>query len=259
MVFESGEITAWVGSLIWPFIRISAMLFAAPLFGTPYVPVQIRILLAVALTLVIAPNLGPMPTYDPTSLMVVLVALQQGLIGVAMGLVLQLVFAAITIGGQVMALQMGLGFASMVDPQSGMQVPMVSQIYLLAGTLIFLAFNGHLIIIEVLANSFTAIPVGFEGIGREGYWLVAQWGSHMLAGAVLMAIPVVASLLVVNISFGVMTRAAPQLNIFAVGFPITMTIGFGIMIFTFDTFIPHVGNLVQQALGTIGQFGGAGD
>ncbi len=251
MVIESGEITAWVGSLIWPFIRVSALFFAAPIIGTPYVPLRIRILLALAVTIVIAPNLDPMPTYDPASVMVLLVALQQVLIGVAMGLVLQLVFSAIVIGGQVMALQMGLGFASMVDPQTGTQVPMVSQIYMLSGTLIFLAFNGHLIMIEVLAESFTVIPVGFEGLTTEAYRLVAEWGSYMFAGAVLMAIPVVASLLVVNMAFGVMTRASPQLNIFAVGFPVTMTVGFGVMILTFDTFLPHVGNLFQQALETI--------
>ncbi|MFO8155967.1 MAG: flagellar biosynthetic protein FliR [Pseudomonadota bacterium] len=251
MVIESGEITAWVGSLMWPFIRVSAMLFAAPLIGTPYVQVRIRVLLALLITIVLAPNLDPMPTYDPASVMVLLVALQQVLIGLAMGLVLQLVFSAIVIGGQIMALQMGLGFASMVDPQTGTQVPMVSQIYLLAGMLVFLAFDGHLIIIEVLADSFTAIPVGFEGLTAEAYRLVAEWGSHMFAGAVLMAIPVVASLLVVNIAFGVMTRASPQLNIFAVGFPVTMTIGFGVMILTFDTFLPHVGNLVEQATETV--------
>jgi flagellar biosynthetic protein FliR len=251
MVIESGEITAWVGSLMWPFIRVSAMLFAAPLIGTPYVQVRIRVLLALLITIVLAPNLDPMPTYDPASVMVLLVALQQILIGVAMGLVLQLVFSAIVIGGQIMALQMGLGFASMVDPQTGTQVPMVSQIYLLSGMLVFLAFDGHLIIIEVLADSFTAIPVGFEGLTAEAYRLVAEWGSHMFAGAVLMAIPVVASLLVVNMAFGVMTRASPQLNIFAVGFPVTMTIGFGVMILTFDTFLPHVGNLVQQATETV--------
>ncbi len=246
MVFTAAEITAWIGSLLWPFFRIGAMVMSAPITGSQTVPIRVKLFVTLVLTLAIAPQLSPVPQFDPFSPMTLLLIIQQVLIGVAMGTALQLVFAAIVTGGQIIAYQMGLGFASMVDPQSGVTVPVVSQIYLLATSLLYLVFNGHLVLIEVVAESFTSMPIAPDGLTRDGIWQLVSWGSELFAGAVLISIPVVAAILVVNIAFGVMARAAPQLNIFAVGFPVTLTLGFLAMMFTFPSLLPQTDNLVQD-------------
>ncbi len=251
MQFTSAELTALIGSFLWPFFRIGAMVMSAPITGSQTVPMRVRLFITLALTVVIAPQVPPVPAFDPFSPMTLLLILQQILIGVAMGTALQLVFAAIVTGGQIVAYQMGLGFASMVDPQSGVTVPVVSQIYLLATSLLYLAFNGHLVLIEVVAESFNSMPVAPDGLTRDGIWQLVGWGSELFAGAVLIALPTVAAILVVNIAFGVMTRAAPQLNIFAVGFPITLTFGFVVMMFTFPSLLPQTEQLVREVFSLI--------
>ncbi len=246
MVFTAAEITAWIGSLLWPFFRIGAMVMSAPITGAQTVPMRVKLFITLVLTMVITPQLPPVPQLDPFSPVTLLLIIQQVLIGVAMGTALQLVFAAVVTGGQIVAYQMGLGFASMVDPQTGVTVPVVSQLYLLATSLLYLAFNGHLVLIEVVAESFNSMPIAADGLTRDGIWQLVSWGSELFAGAVLIAIPTVASILVVNIAFGVMARAAPQLNIFAVGFPVTLTLGFLVMMFTFPSLLPQTEHLVQN-------------
>jgi flagellar biosynthetic protein FliR len=132
----------------------------------------------------------------------------------------------VVVAGESISLSMGLGFATMVDPQTGVAVPVLSQFLLIMATLLFLAMGGHLMLIQLLAESFTLIPIDSTGISPQDLYTVAAWGAEMYAGAVLIALPAVAVLLTVNMIIGVMTRAAPQLNIFSVGFPITMTVGF---------------------------------
>jgi len=177
--------------------------------------------------------------------------MQQIVIGSAMGFTLQLVFAAVTTGGQVVAMQMGLGFASMVDPQNGMQVPVLSQIYLLLVTLLFLTFNGHLLMIEMVAESFTTLPIAIDGLTRNGFWHLVIWGTQMFAGALSLALSAVASLLVVSIAFGVMARAAPQLNIFAVGFPVSLIMGFVVILYTLPTIVPQFEALANEGFALI--------
>ena len=140
--------------------------------------------------------------------------------------------SALVFGGQVIAYSMGLGFASMMDPQNGVQVPVISQFYMIFAILLFLLVNGHLILIDLLVQSFHTFPVAMDGISRNGLMDVLAWGSRMFTGGLVMALPVMAALLLVNLGMGIVTRAAPQLNIFAVGFPISMLIGFVMVWFT---------------------------
>lgn len=249
MTFTSAQIAAWVGSFLWPFMRIGAMFMAAPIFGTRSVPVRIRLVLALAVSWVLAPVIPEVPAVDPISAEGVLIALHQVLIGVAMGFVLQMVFNALIIGGQSIANSMGLGFASIVDPENGVQVPAISQYYLIMAMLVFLALNGHLVLLELLADSFRTLPVGTSGLSREALWMLVNWTGQMFAGAVLLALPAIVALLVVNLSFGVMTRAAPQLNIFAVGFPVTLLLGFLIVLMTAPSLTPHIENLTVEGFG----------
>jgi flagellar biosynthetic protein FliR len=251
MHFTTAEITAWIGSFLWPFFRIGSMFMVAPITGGQYVPVRARLMLAVAVTLVVMPLLPELPVADPFSLTMLTLILQQLLIGVAMGFALMLVFTAIVTGGQLIAMQMGLGFAAMVDPANGQQVPVLSQLYLIMTTLLFLVMDGHLVLIALLVESFQTLPIGPVGIDRDGFWEIVQWGSKMFAGAVWMALPAVASILVVNIAFGVMARAAPQLNIFSIGFPVTMIMGFVVILYTLPNVAPQFSVIVEQGFDLI--------
>ncbi len=243
------ELMSWVAGLLWPFLRVGAMFLAAPLFGAQSVPVRVRLGLSLLLAWILMPLLPPPPAIDLLSLAAALVALQQVVIGLAMGFVLQLVFAALVVAGQTIAMSMGLGFASIVDVINGVQVPVVSQYFLILSTLLFLSLNGHLVLIEVLAESFRSLPVGLDGLAREEFWQLAGWGAEMFAGALLIALPAVMSLLLVNLAFGVVTRAAPQLNIFAVGFPVMMLVGFAVIFLTLPGLTDHVEALLTAAFG----------
>lgn len=247
------EITTWMASLLWPFIRISAMFAAAPIMSARSVPVRIRVLLAFLLAWMLLPVIPTPPVIDLISLEAALIGGYQVLIGVAMGFIFQMVFAAFIIAGQSIAMAMGLGFASIIDPQNGMQVPVVSQVFLVMVTLIFLSLNGHLLLIEVLANSFKHMPVGYFLPTRDGMWQLVNWGSSMFTGGMLVALPAVAALLLVNLAFGVTSRAAPQLNIFAVGFPIMIMVGLAFLILILPSITEHLSRLMVQGFGLINQ------
>lgn len=256
MHVSSTEIAAWVGAFLWPLTRVSALLMVAPVFGSQIVPRRIRLMTALALTWAILPFAPPMPAVEPLSPTGLLVTAQQVLIGLSMGFILRLVFGALDLGGQVIAMQMGLSFASLADPQNGLQSPLLSQLYALLGTLIFLALNGHLLLIRLLVDSFTVLPVAPTGADRDWLWVLVTWANQMFAGAVLVALPAITSLLVVNLAFGVMVRAAPQLNIFAVGFPITLVLGLLIILYSLPTLLYQLDHLFAEAFRSIGQLAG---
>ncbi|SFX22412.1 flagellar biosynthetic protein FliR [Marinospirillum alkaliphilum] len=219
------ELTAWVGSFLWPFFRIGAFFMAAPIFGANMVPAPVRIGLSFFLTLMILPLLPPVPVMDGLSPQTWLLVAQQIIIGISLGFMVQLLFQVFVVFGQIVAMQIGMGMAQMADPSSGINVTVLSQYTLIMTNLVFLAAGGHLVIIYTLAESFTIIPVGLEGLNRERAWLIAAQGGWLFAGALLMALPIIIAKLVVNIALGVVTRAAPQLNIFVIGFPVMMMLG----------------------------------
>lgn len=225
MNFTEAEILKLVTTFIVPLMRISAMLVSLPLFSIRAVPVRVRLILAIALTLVVMPLLPKSPDIELFSYSGLMVAMQQVLIGLVTGFIVQMVFAAIVFAGQSIALSMGLGFSVMVDPQNGQQVPVIAQFYMMTSTLIFLSMDAHLVLIKMLLDSFNSLPIGLEGLDKTGIWSIVAWSTRMFAGGLLLALPVIASLLVVNMCFGVAARAAPQLQIFSVGFPVTLMLG----------------------------------
>jgi len=224
LALTDAQIGGWVGSFMLPLFRIAAVLMTMPVIGTQLVPARVRLYFALAFTLVLVPVLPPMPEVDALNLRSSLLVAEQVLIGVALGFSLQLFFHAFVVAGQIISTQMGLGFASMVDPSNGISVPVLGQFYLMLVTLLFLLMNGHLVVFEVLAESFVTIPVG-EGLVTDHYWLLAGKLGWVLGAGLLLSLPAITALLVVNIAFGVMTRAAPQLNIFSIGFPLTLVVG----------------------------------
>ena len=213
-----------IGSYLWPFFRIAGVLMVAPVFGARLVPVRIRMILTLAVTFLLVPVLPASPPFEASVATGLLLA-QELLIGVAMGLTLQMVFDALVIAGQTIAMTMGLGFAMLVDPQRGVSVPVLSQFFLIIGILIFLSLGGHLAVLQMLAESFQILPMG-NLLPRESIWVFVIWGGEMFVGAIRIALPAVVAMLVVNIAFGVMSRAAPTLNLFAVGFPSALLLGF---------------------------------
>jgi flagellar biosynthetic protein FliR len=258
MLFTTADISSWIGTFFWPFVRIAAMLAIAPIFGARMVPMRARLVLALLMTWIIIPLLPPVPAADPLSASGVLVTIQQMLIGMAIGFSLQLVFATLVIAGQTIAMGMGLGFAQMVDPQNGINVPVIGQYFVVIATLLFLALNGHLALIRILADSFHALPIGVDSLTREEFRHVASWGTRMFADAMMVALPAVASILLVNLSFGVVSRSAPQLNVFGVGFPVTLTLGFVVLVVAISNLLPQMQHLLDGAFAVASSFGNGG-
>ena len=251
MLFTGAEVSALIGSYFWPFIRIAAMVTAMPAFSSSFVPKRARLMIVIGVTIAIAPLVPAVPEVDMISVEAMLLVMYQILIGTAMGFIFHLVFAAFVIGGQVIAMQMGLGFSTMVDPLNGAQTPVLAMFFVLMVTLFFLLMDGHLALINVVADSFRTFPIEAKGISAATYWELANWGSRMFVGAVLVCLPAVTALLLVNMSLGVMGRAAPQLNIFAVGFSVTISAGFVILMITLPVYLTQFENLSTDALSVV--------
>jgi len=231
-MFSALEMAVSAENYYLPFIRISALLIAAPVYSASSFPVRARILLAVFITALIVPSLPTVPAVDPLGPAGLLLAGIQVVIGLAMGFIVQMLFGAIVIAGQSLSMTMGLGFAMSVDPQNGVQVPVLSQLYVILATLIFLAVNAHLMMIRFLVDSFTLLPIGLSELQYDFGLNVALLGSQMFLSAFMLAVPALTAVLLINVAFGVITRAAPQLNIFAVGFPVTILAGFVFILLT---------------------------
>ncbi|WP_373188194.1 flagellar biosynthetic protein FliR [Halopseudomonas sp.] len=222
------DISRWISSYMWVFFRIASVMMTMPVIGTQLVPARIRLFLAVAVTFLVVPHIPPPPLLDPLDLNTWAIIAEQILIGATIGFVLQLLFQIHVLAGQIVAMQMGLGFASMNDPTMGISVAVVAQVFTMLVTLLFLAVNGHLVVIEVLVESFHTLPLG-EFLLVSDFRAVVLRFSWVMAAALLIGLPAITALLIVNLSFGVMMRAAPQLNIFSIGFPLTLVFGLFIM------------------------------
>lgn len=251
MSFSYPEFLQLVGLYFYPFVRIGAMLSIIPLYGIRAVPVRTKIILTLFITIVIAPALDVPPAVDPFTWLGILYIMQQVLIGLAMGVIFLVVFQAFVIAGHLIAMGMGLAFAQMVDPGTGVNSPIVSQYFTIIVTLLFLALNGHLLVIQVVVDSFEYLPVGANFLNTESLRLIFEFGSYMFSAGVLIALPAITALLLINISFGVVTRAAPALNIFAVGFPVTLLVGLIMLSLTTPIILPHLQELIHRAVDVI--------
>jgi len=236
---------------VWPFIRVGAFLMVMPLIGGSFVPVKVRLLIAVVLTIAIAPTVPPAQTQDVLSVAGLVMMIQEIGIGVAMGFLVQLVFDAIALGGQVIGMSMGLGFAVFLDRARGVSVPVLGQMFLMLGMLVFLAIDGHLAMIRLLAGSFQAWPMSQGGLTLPILSEILIWTSQLFVFALKIALPAITALLVVNLSFGVMSRAAPTLNLFAVGFPVSMLLGFAVIFLNMDILIENISKFLEQAISQV--------
>lgn len=228
----SDQIELYLAAFLFPLVRILAWLSADPLLGNRSAPVSVRVALGFMLTVAIAPALPPPPQVALLSGEGVLILAQQVVIGISLGFMLRIVFAAVEFAGQFMGLQMGLSFASLIDPVNGAQTPVVAQFMVLTTALILFAFNGHHLILEALVESFRSLPIAAVPLSAYDFGAIVRWGAVIFSLGLQIALPVTAALLSTNLAIGMMTRAAPQLNIFAVGFPLTLTAGFIVLYFS---------------------------
>jgi flagellar biosynthetic protein FliR len=226
-------------AFMWPMLRISALLLAAPVFSLSALTVRIRVLLALALSVMVYP-LFTWPDIDPLSPAGLLEIGNQLVIGVFMGLALQIVTAAVVVAGQTISNSMGLSMASLIDPNLG-NVPVIAQFLLIMSTLIFVSLGGHAMLLALILESFATLPVGSSLFGPQAYAQLVSWSSMIFLGALLTALPVMVTLLFISIGLGVVTRAAPSLNIFSVGLPATIVVGFVVLLLS----LANIGSRIQ--------------
>src|SRR5665213_894850 len=257
ITLTTGQLEAWLAQVLWPFVRVGSCLMVAPVFSSQAVPVRIRIVLAGAIALILAPMITIPPQLTAFSIEGLVVTAQQVVIGIALGFCLQLVFDAITLGGQLIANSMGLSYALTVDPVRGTGTTALGEMYSIFVTLVFLALNGHLRLIEVLADGFRTLPVGGAGFGTAGLWQIVIWGGTLFSGALAIALPGITALLIVNLAFGMVSRAAPALNLMAVGFPVILICGLLVLVVSAPQLLAGFERLLGQSFMLLQSLSGA--
>ncbi len=225
----SAELSAWTVAFLWPFVRMLALVATAPIFGESWVPRQVKVALAAMLAVVLAPTIGPLPLVPVVSVGGLWILVQQVLIGGAMGFMMRMVFAAVGAAGEYIGLQMGLSFASFFDPMSGGATMVVARLLNMLAMLLFLALDGHLLLVAALAESFQTLPIADAPLAAQGWMFLVGSASQIFATGVMLSLPLVTALLTLNLAMGILNRASPQFSIFAVGFPLTLLAGIGMM------------------------------
>jgi len=249
----AAQLDAWLAALMFPLARILGLFASAPIFSNRGVPARVRLAIGLGVAIALLPVMPPMPDVPPSSGVGLAIFGQQIFIGVAIGFMIRIVFAAVDMAGALIGMQMGLSFAIFFDPDAGGQTAVLSDFLNLIATLLFVAVNGHLLMIEALVRSFEWLPVGTEIVRAEGWGYIARAGLTVFAAGLLLSLPVIGVLLVANIALGVLTRAAPQLNLFAVGFPVTLTAGFIGVLLIMTNFAPVLQTLFERGFDEIGR------
>ncbi|MBF8999501.1 MULTISPECIES: flagellar biosynthetic protein FliR [Vibrio] len=226
MEYPASVILDFIANYFWPYTRISAMLMVMSVTGARFVSSRIRLFLGLAITFAVMPAIPAIPgNIELFSLQGLIITFQQILIGVAMGMITQFMIQTFVLLGQILGMQSSLGFASMVDPANGQSTPLLGQLFMFLATMFFLASDGHLEMIHLVVLSFKTIPIGSGSLTAVDFRELALWLSTIFKVALSMSLAGIVALLTVNLSFGVMTRAAPQLNIFSLGFSFALLVG----------------------------------
>ncbi len=222
--FTSDQWLEWLGLYFWPLLRILALISTAPILSERSIPKRVKIGLAILITIIVAPTLPPVnvPIFSAPALWV---GLQQILIGVAIGFTMQFAFAAVRMAGELIGLQMGLSFATFFDPGSRLNMPIIARIIDLLAMLLFMAFDGHLWLISMLVDTFHTLPIGGDAGNSTAFMALTRAAGLIFISGLMLALPLITLLLTVNLALGLLNRMAPQLSVFVIGFPITLTVG----------------------------------
>lgn len=249
--FTSAQLSAWLAAFIFPLARVLALIASAPIFGNKQVPPRIKVGLALAITVVIAPTLDIPPGLDPASAQGLFVLVQQIVAGLVIGFSIRLIFSAVEMAGDLAGMQMGLGFASFYDPQNATFTPVIAQFLGIIAALTFITVDGHLYMLAALSDSFRDFPIGSGVPSANAFRTVAEWGGSLFSHALQFALPLIGALLITNLALGILTRSAPQLNIFAVGFPVTLAVGFAALMLTIPYLAPLMEYFMHKGLDTV--------
>ncbi len=225
ITFTEAQVLGWITPLLWPFLRALALFSALPVLGTRSVPARVRVALAALIALAAQPSIPAPPAVPLDSALAVMLVVQQLLIGIALGFAVRVVFAAIEFAGEIVGLQMGLNFAGFFDPVSAGAATATSRFFGTTIAWLFIVINGPLIVIAALVQSFTAFPVGPEPFAFLTAVQPHRWGVEIFRTGLWIALPLIAMLLFVNLVLGAISRVAAQINVFAVGFPVTLGVG----------------------------------
>lgn len=251
ITLTSAELNTWIASILWPLTRILGLVAVAPLFGNISVPARVKVGLGILLATVMAPSVPALPAADPMSYAGLLILIQQLIIGLGIGFAMRIVFAGVEMAGEITGMTMGLGFATFYDPQTRGQSSAISQFLSLLTIMVYLASNLHLVLLSALADSFISLPITAAPASGQLAYTLAGWGGRIFSAGVQLSLPIVAALLITNLALGILTRAAPQLNLFGIGFPITIGAGFIMLAVTLPYLATPIGNLFQESLEVI--------
>lgn len=251
---NSEQLNLWVVTFLWPFVRMLSLIGTAPVLSEAVVPRSVKLLLALLLAMVITPTLAPVPAIPMMSAAGVWVLVQQILIGAAMGFSMRLVFAAVQAAGEYVGLQMGLSFAAFFDPTSGGNTMVLSRLLNVIAVLIFLATDMHLLMLRTLAESFQTLPISDAPLARGGWAFLAVAGGQVISDGLMLALPLIASLLSLNLAMGILNRVSPQFSIFSVGFPITLLAGLGMLQYLMQYMGPFLEPRFAASLDLVPQF-----
>jgi len=225
LTFTEADVLAWLTPLLWPFLRVVALFSALPVLAQRTVPARVRIGLAFFVALCAQASLPPVAPIALDSSAAVLAVLQQVLIGVSLGFAVRIVFAAVEFAGELVGLQMGMNFATFFNPMSGGEQTAVSRFYGVTIAWLFIVMGGHLLVVAAVAQSFVAFPVGGDPFAFLRAVEPQRWGAEIFSLGLWIALPLVAMLLFANLVLGVISRVAQQMNVFAIGFPVTLGVG----------------------------------
>ncbi len=226
LTFSEAQVMAWLNPVLWPLLRVLALFSALPVLGVRGgMPVRVRIAFALLVAVCAQASLPPMPVIALDSPAAFGAVVQQMVIGLALGFAVRIVFAAVEFAGELVGLQMGLNYASFFDPASGGQITAASRLYGTTVAFLFIVINGHLLVVQAVVGSFHAFPLGDAPLAFIDRMLPHRWGAEIFALGLWIALPLIAMLLFVNLVLGIVSRVASQLNLMAIGFPVTLGVG----------------------------------
>ncbi len=225
LTFTEAEVLGWIVPLLWPFLRALALFSSMPVLGARNVPMRVRVALAAFIAFAAQASLPPMPVVALDSPLAIALVVQQVVIGLSLGFAVRVLFAAVEFAGELIGLQMGLNFAGFFDPVTASQGTATARFFATTVAWLFIVVNGHLLVIAALADSFTSFPVGPEPFAFVRAALPHRWGAEIFGTGLWIALPLIAMLLFANLVLGMISRVAAQINIFAIGFPVTLGVG----------------------------------
>ncbi|AIX51515.1 flagellar biosynthetic protein FliR [Pantoea eucrina] len=253
VTLDSSQLIHWVAQFFWPMARLLALFASAPVLNERNIPKRVKVALAFVITWILLPLLPPVDVtlFSPAGFWMLI---QQLLIGAGIGLTMQLAFSAVKLAGEIIGLQMGLSFATLLDPNTRVNMPLLARFLDMLAMLLFLTFNGHLWLISLLADSFQTLPVSAEPLSADAFIGLVKGAGLIFLNGMMLALPLIILLLTLNLALGLLNRVSPQLSVFAIGFPVTLTVGILSMGMLMPLLAPFCEHLFSEVFDLLARF-----